>query len=79
MKQSKKVLKFNKIKIANVNFIKGGDDDVLSANTLCETIGFELTCEDPPIPASDLGNPCSDDCIRAGRTSANQNICFRPF
>lgn len=80
MKRNKKVLKFNKIRIAKMNFIRGGgDDDVLSTNTLCETIGFELTCEDPPIPASDAGNACSDDCIGGDRTSVNQNICFRPF
>lgn len=67
MKQSKKSLKFKKIKIANMNFLKGGGDEDPNVSVLvaCQTENIETICSliPPVIPASDPGNPCSDGCV----------------
>lgn len=63
MKHQKKSLRFKKIKIANMNFIKGGGDEdpAISDTILCLSQNQQADCA--PIPASDIDNPCSDGCM----------------
>ena len=63
MKHQKKSLTFKKIKIANINFIKGGgDEDPVISNTIpCATQDQQVDCI--PVPASDQDNPCSEGCM----------------
>jgi len=80
MQKRKNVLKFKKIKIANINFIKGGadTDDTTSEVEVCQSGN---NCPPPPNEASVAANPCSDEYCFGGRTdeSINQQICFRTF
>ncbi|WP_046757752.1 hypothetical protein [Kordia jejudonensis] len=63
MKRQKRALTFKKIKIANMNFIKGGGNEDISIILVCITQNRELACAYPvPVPASDPDNPCSDGC-----------------
>ncbi len=77
MKRRKKALKFKKIRIANVNFIKGGDDTDTSVSVIvaCQS---GINCP-PPNEASVDANPCSDACLSRGFEdhSNQQNICLR--
>lgn len=54
MREKKKLLKFKKIKIASMNFLKGGGE-----TDAC--ISIIIDC--PQVPASAPGNPCSDTCM----------------
>lgn len=79
MKQKKKILKFKKIKIANVNFIKGGvETDSAASDT--NTIQSGNGCPPGPNEASDINNPCSDGCyvsaVREHQNSEGKDGCF---
>lgn len=60
MKHTKKILKFKKIKIANMNFIKGGDETTdESVIVACQS---GANCPDTRFEATNIDNPCSDVC-----------------
>ncbi|WP_046757751.1 hypothetical protein [Kordia jejudonensis] len=71
MKRKKKTLKLNTIRIANMNFIKGGtvtnNDSVLHA---CQS---GTNCPPPPPDnVSSPANPCSDGCILSDGCTTGQ-------
>jgi len=74
MSTIKKVLKFKKFKIANLNmrFIQGGGDkDTIEVTSICPTNQVE-TCKAETctcttgVPASHADNQCSDRCFGDG-------------
>lgn len=78
MKRSKKTLKFKKIRIANMNFIKGGGDtdSPASGENVCQS---GVACP-PPHEATTPGNPCSDGCyasaVRPNQNSVVKDECY---
>lgn len=75
MRENKRKLKFKKIKIANMNSLRGGGetDTVTVYTDACPT--NELGCS--PYPGSDPANPCSDACfiVQTG-AGAEPWLCF---
>ena len=74
MRTTKKLLKFKKFKIANlnINLIQGGGEtDTVDLTSICLTNGV-ITCKrgtctvTTGAPASDIDNPCSDRCFGDG-------------
>ena len=65
MKRSKKSLKLKKIRIANMNLIKGGsDEDPISAGVVvCQSEDPKIDCQGTRYEASTPGNLCSETCI----------------
>jgi len=60
MRENKRKLQFKKIKIANMNLLRGGGEtDPVHTAVTCPSDRTDC----PPIPASDSDNPCSDDCM----------------
>ncbi|WP_046757750.1 hypothetical protein [Kordia jejudonensis] len=76
MKRKKKTLKFNKIRIANMNFIKGGTDT--NNDSVLHACQSGTNCPPPTDVASTPENPCSDGCATRGfdNHSLNQLACF---
>ena len=78
MKRNKKSLKFNKIKIANINFLKGGSNTGSPASgiNVCQSA---VDCP-PPNEASAIQNPCSDACyvsaVKPYQDSAGIGECY---
>jgi len=73
MKRNKKILKFKKIRIANMHLIKGKGDEGHEASIIavCQTDEPNTACEGR-YEATTPGNPCSDDC---GFTFQGNEIC----
>lgn len=61
MREKKRKLTFKKIKIANMNTLRGGGetDTLVVLTDDCPTV--ELGCVG--FPGSDIANPCSDGCF----------------
>ncbi len=65
MKQRKKSLKFKKIRIAKMNFIKGGGDEGHDESMVieCQSKDPKIYCPGTRNEASVPANPCSDTCF----------------
>ena len=64
MRENKRKLNFKKIKIANINSLKGGDDTIIRLSEYCPS--GKPDC--PENPGSDIQNPCSDGCLITAQT-----------
>ncbi|WP_430411390.1 hypothetical protein [Kordia sp.] len=80
MKRNKKVLTFTKIRIANMNRIKGGGHVHTSEAIECESNDPKATCGGTRFEATVPENPCSDTCLGSRIVnSRDQEKCFRTF